>query len=227
MAPEDFFGLGGVAVQILLGVLLVWGFVGLRIYFFFRRLSRRREETRRAKAEGTFAPPSFFDGQPLPAQYDALASIGTGGAAPVTIDEISLRPAIGVRLFTLGLAAAIVGFLVRPDFAPVGFHEAMRELPVPIIFTQGLLFAAAAWSLVYIFGFEARYNADRLIVTRLFKRREYRWKDLRLLRDDGAYDLVLTFEPGGKAKVLKHSVGVAEFKVFAEGQAKRNRSLHA
>ena len=227
MLPDDLSALNGLAAQIILGIALVLGFIGLRIYLFVRRLSRRRAAIQRAKAEGTFAPPSFLDGQQLPAQYDVLASVGTGRAAPVSIDERILRPAIGVRLFVSGLVAVIVGFVVMPGLAPSGFHEAMTEIPVPPQITQLVLLAAGAWSLAYIFGFEARYNTDRLIVTRLFKRREYRWKDLIWLKDDGAYDLVLTFEKGGKAKVLKHSVGVADFKTFAEGQAKRNRSLHA
>ena len=227
MLTEDLFAIGGFAGQILLGVALVWGFIALRIFLFVRRQLRHREAVRRAKGEGTFAPAGFLDGQALPGHYDALASIGTGGAAPVSFDERILRPAIGVRLFVTGLAAACFAYVAMPGLAPDGFHAAIKELPVPPWTIEAALLAAAAWSLAYIFGFEARYSADRLIVTRLFKRREYLWKDLLWLKDDGAYDLVLTFDRGGKTKVLKHSIGVEEFKRFAEGQAGRNRKTHA
>ncbi len=64
-------------------------------------------------------------------------------------------------------------------------------------------------------------------MTRLFKRREYRWKHLDWLKDDAGYDLVLTFTPGGKTKVFKHSMGVKAFKAVAEGHAKRNRNKDA
>lgn len=207
--------------------MLVWGLVTLQALLFFRRWSRRRAEIKRHKDAGTFAPSGFFEGRQLPMHYDALAHVGSGGAAPVTVGDHILRPAIGVRLFILGLAAAIVMFLIQPSLAPQGFHEAMAELPVPPLVPPLVLLLGAAWGVLYIFGFEARYNNDILIVTRLFQRREYRWKHLEWLKDDGGYDLVLTFSPGGKAKVLKHVVGVEAFKAFAEGHAKRNRMRDA
>lgn len=224
MSPEDTFGFAGLAAQILLGILFVVAFIGLRIYFFWRRVLRNRGEIKRHKDAGTIAPPSFFDGQTLPAQYDAIARIGSGGAAPISIDERILRSAIGVRLFVFGLFAVITVFVLWPEIAPEGFHEAILELPIPPIATQIFIWAAGLNGVFYIFGFEARYNRDVLIVTRMFlMRREYRWKDLLWIKDDGAYDLVLTFAKGGKAKVLKHSIGIEEFKIFAMDQIQRNR----
>lgn len=227
MTSDTLPSLTSFAAQIALGIVLVWAFIGLRVYFFFRTWSRRRAEIARHKAAGTFAPSGFFEGRQLPSHYDALAGIGSGGEAPITVDERVLRPAIGVRLFVLGLAAAIVGFLVQPGLAPQGLHEAMREIPVPPIVPQLALLLGAIWGVIYVFAFEARYNNDTLIVTRLFQRREYRWKHLDWLKDDGGYDLVLTFTPGGKAKVLKHSVGVEAFKAAAERHAQRNRMKDA
>lgn len=228
MIPENSLGIGGLALQMLFGVLLVVTVLGLRVYFFWRRLARRRQEIRHHKATGTTAPAGFLDGQGLPRHYDALASIGTRGEAPLTIDERTLRPAIGVRLFVLGLFLVILGYMLWPDFAPLGLHEAMQELPVPPIATQAFLAGAGLWGVLYVFGFEARYNRDTLILTRLLiLRREYRWKHLVWLKDNGAYELVLTFEPGGKAKVLKHCAGIQDFKAFAEKMAQRNLSTHA
>jgi hypothetical protein len=227
MPTDELITITGYAALAFLVPLLVWGFVALQVLIFFRKWSRRRAEIKRHKAAGTFAPSGFFVGRQLPLHYDALAGVGSGGEAPVTVGDHILRPAIGVRLFILGLAATIMAFLVQPGLAPSGLHEAMRELPVPLLVPQLVLLLGAAWGVVYIFGFEARYNTDMLIVTRLFQRREYRWKHLDWLKDDGGYDLVLTFTPSGKAKVLKHVVGVEAFKAVAEGHAKRNRNKDA
>lgn len=226
MKVSGVFKLVVTSMPMLIGFLMVAGILGLRTYFFFRRLSRHREQTEQAQTEGKFAPPSFHLGKQLPAQYEALASVGIKSEAPVTVGDRILRPAIGVRLFVLGLAAAILTLVVQPGLLPSAYDEAIRELPVSPEVTRIVLLVAALWSVAYIFGFEARYNADTLIVTRLFKRREYRWKNLLWLKDDGGYDLILTFETG-KAKVLKHTVGVDQFKAFAEQQAQINRTLDA
>jgi len=93
---------------------------------------------------------------------------------------------------------------------------------------SGLVLFAAINGVFYIFTFETRYDRDVLIVTRMmFFRREYRWKNLVRIGDDEAYEFHLIFEPGGKAKVLKHSTGIGDFKAFALAQIQRNRSSHA
>lgn len=228
MFPENLLDVSGFALQMLFGVLMVFAVLGLRVFFFWRRLFRRRQEIRDHKAAGTIAPAGFLDGQPLPRHYDALASIGIRGEAPMTLDDRILRPSIGVRLFVLGLFGAILGYMLWPDVAPGGFNDAMLELPVPLIATQSFLAGAGLWGVLYIFGFEARYNRDTLILTRLLVvRREYHWKHLVWLKDNGAYELVLTFEPGGKAKILKHCAGIEDFKAFAVKMAQRNLSTHA
>jgi hypothetical protein len=95
---------------------------------------------------------------------------------------------------------------------------------VPPIVPQRLLLFAATNGVICTFGFEARYNRDLLITTRLFLlRRDYRWRDLDWISDDGAYELVLRFDPGGKAKVLKHCRGIEEFKHFAQEQLAKRR----
>ena len=90
---------------------------------------------------------------------------------------------------------------------------------------QVLMIGAGVNGIIYIFGFEARYNRDLLVTTRMFLiHREYDWKDLDWIGDDGAYELVLCFNPGGnKAKVLKHCRGIEDFKLFAQEQIRKNR----
>ena len=135
-----------------------------------------------------------------------------------------MRPSPGVRLLVVGIALAVIGILFVPGLAPEGFDAALRELPVPLIVPQLLLLLAALNGVFYIFGSETRYNRDLLVTTRMFlRRREYRWKNLEWIGDDGAYEMVLQFSPGGKAKVLKHCRGIEEFKLFAQEQVRKAR----
>lgn len=198
----------------LLGLIVVLGPIA---WFQWRIAARRYRKIDKHRTEGTIGPASFLQGQDLPRQYDALARLGTKGEAPRTLDDRILRPSPGVRLLVAGLAVAVGVLLFRPDLAPDGFDAALRELPVAPIVPQLIFLAFAINGVFYIFGFEARYNRDLLITTRMFlSRREFRWKDLEWIGDDGAYELVLRFDPGGKAKVLKHCRGIEDFKQFAQ-----------
>lgn len=224
MRPEDIVALGSLGLQIFLGFLLVAGIIGLRIYFFWRRLSRRRQEIEQHKKAGTIGPAGLIQGQTLPWHYDQLAQVGTRGQAPMTLDQRVLKPSIGVRLFVLGLCAAMVYFAIQISGEELNGFQVAEPGPYGWIMVALCLFAAVN-GVVYIFTFETRYDRDLLIVTRmLLHRREYRWKNLWRIADDGAYELQLFFEPGGKAKVLKHSVGIEEFKDFALAQIRRNRA---
>jgi hypothetical protein len=210
-------------------LVVVMGFVlGLPLLVTVWRLKRRRRRIAESRAAGTIADISPAFGQRMPMQYAALSRVGTGGPAPMTLDDRILRASVGVRLFVLGLSAVIAAFTLIPALAPVGFHEAMAELPGPTLIPQLVMLAAVGNGLLYVFGSEARYNRDKLISTRMmFSRREYRWKDLDWIGDTGSYDLVLHFQPGGKAKVLKHCKGIEDFKMFAMDQIQRNRATRA
>lgn len=226
--PSEFLsGIDLLVSQILLGFLLVVAFIGLRIFLFWRRIVRRRQEIERHKDAGTIGPSSLIQGQALPWHYDLMAKVGTGGQAPMTLDQRLLKPSIGVRLVVLGLCAAMVYVVNQMTAGETnGFQVAEPGAYGTVMIVICLL--AAVNGVFYIFTFETRYDRDMLIVTRMmFYRREYRWKNLWRIADDGAYELQLFFEPGGKAKVLKHSVGIEEFKDFALAQIRRNRAAHA
>ncbi|MFM7336655.1 MAG: hypothetical protein ACKO2N_05480 [Tabrizicola sp.] len=228
MPPQDLLGINGLFAQFAMGLLVVVGFISLRMYLFWRRIIRRRQEIERHKDAGTIGPAGMLQASALPWHFDQLAQIGAGGHAPMALDQRVLRPSIGVRLLVLGLCAAMFYFayqmVTTGEFN--GFEVAD---PGPLGKTMiALCLMAAVNGVIYIFTFETRYDRDMLIVNRMmFHRREYRWNDLWRVSDDGAYELQLHFHPGGKAKVLKHSVGVQEFKDFALAQIRRNRMADA
>jgi hypothetical protein len=192
------------------------------------QLRRRRRKMRQHEADGTIGRASFFQSGDMPIHYDLVAHIGTGGPAATSVGEKVLRPSIGVRLVVLGVAGMILYYTTLPAFWPTEFSELDKGTEWIFSAARVLLPIAALYGVLYIFTSEARYDRDVLIVTRLMVyRREYRWKNLKRIGDGGAYDLVLFFSPGGKAKILKHSAGIREFKTFALAQVQKNRAANA
>lgn len=190
----------------------------------WRAVLRRKRLIERHRADGTIGPAGLFPGTALPKEYDVLARLGTKGEAPRTLDDRVLHTSAGVRLLVGAVALAIAGFLFIPGLAPEDLDAALRVLPVPPIVLKLLLVAVALDSLILIIFFEARYNRDLLTITRPFRRRrEFRWRDLEQIQDDGAYYLLLRFSPGGKAAVFKHCRGIEEFKLFAQEQMRKAR----
>ncbi len=224
MQPEDLSFFEGMVGQIAIGILFVFGLIVLRIYLFWRRIMRRRNEIERHKDAGTIGPAALIEGASLPWHYDRIAQVGTGGPAALSLNQRVLRASIGVKLFVLGLGAAILYFTSNMPETQHGLEVAD---PGPYGWTMiGIVLFGALNGIVYIFTYETRYDDQVLIVTRMmFLRCEYRWKDLVRIADDGAYEFHLIFQPGGKAKVLKHSVGIGEFKDFALTQIRKNWSL--
>jgi hypothetical protein len=210
--------------SMLLPGLIVVGLWGGVIWY---RMRRRLAAVRGHEGQGTLGRASFFQSGDLPLHYDFVAHLGTGGPAPTTVGEKVLRPSIGVKLVVLGVSAMVGYYTLSPtlwqaEFDPLGRGEDWLFTAARI-----LLPLAALNGILYVFTSEARYDRDVLIVTRFLRRREYRWKQLVRVADGGAYDLVLFFAEGGKAKVLKHSIGIRELKDFALAQARKNRMADA
>lgn len=216
-------GVGARGSMLLPGLIIV-GFWGGLIWF---RMRRRLVQMKRHEAEGTIGRASFFQGSDLPMHYDFVAHLGTGGPAPTTVGEKVLRPSIGVKLVVLGVSGMIGYYTLSPALWQAELSPLERGTEWIFTVTRFLLPAAALNGILYVFTSEARYDRDVLIVTRFFRRREYRWKHLVRVADGGAYDLVLFFAEGGKAKVLKHSTGIREFKDFALTQVRKNRMANA
>lgn len=219
LAKIGSFGVTILPALIMLGF---WGFL------ITRRLRRRLCEMRRHEADGTIVRASFLQSGDLPIHYDLVAHIGTGGPAVTSVGEKVLLPSVGVRLVMLGVAGMILYYTTQPAFWQADFGGLDEGTGWIFSAARVLLPIATLYGVLYIFTSEARYDRDVLIVTRLMLyRREYRWKNLKKIVDGGAYDLVLFFSPGEKAKVLKHSAGIREFKSFALAQVQKNRAANA
>jgi len=144
----------------------------------------------------------------------------------VIAGQKQLRASVGVWLLMAAYIALVVFVLSRLNIYNVFALEGLRLWAgVAMIATVVIwLFYRALDILVR----DARYDHDILTVRPMFgQRREFQWKALQRIRDDGEYWLLLFYEPGGKAKVLKHSTGIADFKTFALAQIQKNRASHA
>ncbi len=196
-------------------------------YLAFRWVKRRRDEIARHAKAGTIGPAFVVEGATMPLHFDLLARVGTSGGAEQALQEKVLRPSVGVRLLILVISALVLGQFFLPRFAQ-GMDEALAELPVSPLVVQGLVLLAVANGVIYIFSCEARYDTSVLIVSRMLVfRREFLWKNLERIGDDGRYELVLIFRPGGKAKVLRYSQGIRDFKDYALKRLQENKVTDA
>ena len=78
----------------------------------------------------------------------------------------------------------------------------------------------AAW---HTNSYEASYDDHILTAPNwFFQRRQYRWKDLISIRDNGHYYYVLRFADGQKLQVQKYLVGIRDFLTYARLQIEKN-----
>ncbi|MCU0826875.1 MAG: hypothetical protein MUE52_05580 [Tabrizicola sp.] len=197
---------------ILEGVVWVW-----------RRVSRRtqpagQQDQNRSDQTGRFSSLE------LPAEYDAIARMGTTGEAARTLDDRILRTSSGARLLIVGIALFVACILFLPGLTLGGLDAFLALLPVPLIVPKLILMGFMLDSVLIVFCFEARYSRDVLLTTGfLRRRREFRWRDLSRIEDDKGFHLMLHFKPGERADVLKHCRGIEEFKLFAQEQLAKPR----
>lgn len=142
-----------------------------------------------------------------------IATAGTARAAPMSLDDHILRPSIGLRAMSvIGSGAALVlTWFGHEDWVPLGDMAKMG------------LTAALAYGALIMFTYELRYNRDRLIARGwLFNRREFAWRDLVRIRDNGHYLYVLNFSNGARLEIQKHLVGMPDFLSRAKQQIATN-----
>lgn len=187
---------------------------------------RRWKNMRASDRDGTIGPARIFQTSSRLNYWDFIGRIGIDRPALVIAGQKQLRASVGVWLLMAAYIALVVFVLSRLNIYNVFALEGLRLWAgVAMIATVVIwLFYRALDILVR----DARYDHDILTVRPMFgQRREFQWKALQRIRDDGEYWLLLFYEPGGKAKVLKHSTGIADFKTFALAQIQKNRASHA
>lgn len=210
--PAELFGL---SLDLPL-VLRIVGLVVLTLVLRIRVRRLRREQAVRLR----HTPDQTFlarrEGQ-LPGAIEVLASAGQAGQPVQSADAIVLRTTPGVRLVGLVLGVTLLWLLFGPT----------RGVYVPDGWPTWAMAAVVALAIVGTISFEARVDADRLVLVHyLHWRREYRWRDLVALRDDGGYAWRLDFA-SGRARVPKHLVGMPGFLSLVAEHLDRNAARNA
>ena len=158
-------------------------------------------------------------GGSLPPEIRLLAGAGGSQPAHETLDEKFLRPTIGLRFVSLGLPV-LAWFLLGPMLDAPGL-VADDLTPVMV----WLLAGALAYAVAYINTYQLRYDSYRFAHrSLLFTTREFVWKDLLSIRDDGAYFYVVRDIKAGKAYIPKYLTGIDGFLTEARARITKNNA---
>lgn len=201
-------------------------FIGFRyIAFKMRRSNRRRFAQRDSKGrpieETTLAK---LGAGTLPTDTGLIAGLGTKGEARQSLNESILRPSIGLRLLSIGLSSVMLAYLWGLIHLPGVPKDVMAGVPYAEWVKAGLSLIIV-YSVFYILFYEVRYDTFSLSAPNwFFVHREYTWKDLVSLKDNGHYLYILRFEDGRKAEVQKYLVGIREFLSYANDRVAANRA---
>ena len=88
-----------------------------------------------------------------------------------------------------------------------------------------LLAGALAYAVAYINTYQLRYDSYRFAHrSLLFTTREFVWKDLLSIRDDGAYFYVVRDINAGKAYIPKYLTGIDGFLTEARARITKNNA---
>jgi hypothetical protein len=207
-------------------VIMVGGvfYLQWRVRRAFSRFSQERDRDGRTIEKTGFAK-VFGGGLPLNAQR--FVRLGEGAKVHQTLNTKVLHTTIGIRLFTVGLA--VIGVDLVFDFIPgIGFPAEFVEQNDYV--TQGYfkaaMIAVLAYSLLYVFLTEVRYDDHSLFATNFyFQPREYQWKKLLSIKDNGHYLYVLRYEDGRKLELQKNLVGIRDLLSYANDHIEANRRI--
>lgn len=173
-------------------------------------LARRARKRREGRLHGLMRPTLMGRlADPLPADAALIAGIGTGRAARQSLDAQVMRASPGLRLLVL----AVVGLMLWLWLGSGLFLGGTSGLtPVRAPAMELLVLGAGLWSALWTFTWELRWDRDGIVLTRLvFFRTTRRWRDLNGILDSRHHDYVLTFDRGGRLRVVKHATGIDAF----------------
>ncbi len=180
---------------------------------------RRRQVPRDAKGrEIERTRLARFGGGNLDWNAAVIAKAGTGVEPRQSLNVTVMRPSLGLKALMIVLSLA----LLYLTWSGVG----AQYLPVDQDWVRWAISAAVGYAALNIMIYEARYDSYSFWAPNwALQSREYLWKDLVSLKDDGHYLYKLTFEDGRKAEVQKYLVGIRDFVSYAQDRIEENRRL--
>jgi len=138
-----------------------------------------------------------------------LSGLGRNATPHHTLNEITLRPTIGLRLVSVLVAAAFWFLIAVDDGELLGDGYAV---------TAGLC-GLWAYSFVQTNFYELRYDSHGFITRDwVFRRREVAWRDVIRIEDNGTYLYVIKMQDGSKLEIQKYLVGIRDFLTYAGDQ---------
>lgn len=213
---DSITGLG----WLLFGVLPLIFWIGLA-FLVFRLRSRFRSRFAQKDSEGRGVEltamgklGNFTGAGNLSSGADTIAKIGTNAPAPTSLNTTILKPTMGAR--SLSLVLSVVMFVLL--WTPLGNAYLPQGELLRIIISAGVLYAA-----MNMIVYQASYDRQVLNIPNwAFQQREFNWKDLVSIKDNGHYLYVLRFSDGRKAELHKYLVGIPEFLSYANDRIAEN-----
>ena len=158
----------------------------------------------------------------LPGDASAIARIGTGGEAAFSLNTRIMKASLGLKLVAIVVGGLLQAYLWT-DFQPEFWEETGISSTGYEDLIKATVAAIVVYSWFYIFFYEVRYDDYSIIAPNSFLRpREYVWKELSSIHDDGHYAYKLRFRDGRKLAMQKYVVGIRDFLSYAKARIEAN-----
>lgn len=199
-------------------IILVCLGIATAIYLIRMRMARafyRRFNQRDAKGrEVALTPLARATVANLPLDFQWLAQKGETAAPRKSLDSTIMRTTLGTKLIAV-LAGGVLLVMLWGAFGITAAVEAH--------WIKYAMSVAGLYAIVNTLIYEVRYDDHAMYVPDFFfQKREYLWRDLVSIHDDGHYLYKLRFANGRKASVMKYMTGIREFVAIAQDRIPRN-----
>lgn len=201
--------------------MIFWIAVGVFfIRFRYQRRMRQRSKYAQKDSKGrdieltTMGKLDVLANGSSSSRSDYFFQMGLDKPAPTSLSTTILKPSKGIRSFTV-LGVSVVLILI---WSPLG----AMYVPDNELLKVGLS-AAVLYAMINMLIYQASYDRQVLSIPNwLFQQREYNWKDLVSIKDNGHYLYVLQFTGGRKAELHKYLVGIPDFLSYANDRIDAN-----
>lgn len=152
----------------------------------------------------------------LPAHMDFIAGFGKTRSAPEIGQGGVLTPTLGLRFISVLLTLACLWIVW---FGP-------PEYTGGSLLIKSAITAALAYAAIYIQLYSLSFDAERFSHRGwTFRYREYLWRDLVSIQDNGHYVYALRMKGGAKVDVQKYLVGIPAFVAYAKDRIVQNNLM--